>query len=102
MPNRLPPVVPPMPVVPVPGANGDVDDFQKATTGRTPVDVNAKPQQAFLTANDLIQDPDPAVGDLSHAPRLDRQGIEVVASGDMAAGLFSGGQERRPQIRGLP
>ncbi|HEY6091821.1 MAG TPA: hypothetical protein VIV83_07510 [Gemmatimonadales bacterium] len=79
----------------------DILTNQQANTGETPVDVNAKPQQAFVTANDLIQNPADARGDLSHAPRLDRQAIDVQASGDMAAGEYSGGQERTPRIKGL-
>ena len=82
----------------------DILTNQQANTGETPVDVNAKPQQAFLTANDVQFQPSDANirGDLSHAPILDRQTIEVQASGDMAAGEYSGGQERTPTIKGLP
>ncbi len=82
----------------------DIDPDQKANAGRAPVDVNAQPQQAFLTANDVQFQPTPAdiIGDMSHAPILDRQAIDVRASGDMVAGGSGDGVERRPTIKGLP
>jgi len=82
----------------------DIDADQKANTGRAPVDVNAKAQQAILTANDPQFQPTPAdiIGDMSHSPILDRQAIDVRASGDMVAGGSGDGVERRPTIKGLP
>jgi hypothetical protein len=82
----------------------DIDSDQKRNTGRAPVDVTAQPQQAFLTANDVQFQPTPAdiIGDMSHSPVLDRQAIDVRASGDMVSGGSGPGVERRPTIKGLP
>jgi hypothetical protein len=63
------------------------------------------PQAAIIGANSSEFQPTPGPdvrGDLSHPRRLARQQIPVQSSGDMAAGEFSGGQERTPQIKGLP
>jgi hypothetical protein len=79
----------------------DIDSDQKRNTGRAPVDVTAQPQQAFLSADDVAFQPSDAQirGDLSHAPILDRQAIDVRASGDMVAGGGGDGVERRPTIK---
>jgi len=82
----------------------DIDPNQKANTGRAPVDVTAQPQQTFLSANDVVFQPSPAdiIGDMSHSPVLDRQAIDVRASGDMVAGGGGDGVERRPTIKLTP
>lgn len=89
----------------------DRDPYQKANTGRQPVDVIARP--APITANDLVQPSENpltivsemvAGGDAikDHALYSQWQQITPQASGDLVAGGFSGGNNRTPTIRGLP
>ena len=108
MPNqRLPSFVPPVPVVPIPGGDPDVDAFQKSNTGREPVDVSRAPQSTFIGANDAPFQPSPGLdsarGDLSHAPVLhdNWQVVAVMGSGDLAAGGSTFGGNRTPTIVGI-
>ncbi len=75
--------------------------------------VTATPQAPGVTANDLVQPSESpltivsemaAGGDClqDHAVFARWQGIVVKASGDAAAGEFSGGDDRTPRLAAIP
>jgi hypothetical protein len=85
----------------------DASTYQKSNTGTDPVSAFSRPEIANPDANSPQFQPSPADinSDLVTGSRMTGQpsvSFPVVASGDLAAGGASGGDERRPTVRGLP
>ncbi len=83
----------------------DAQPYQKSLKDPAHVNANAQPQRAIKTENDPAFQPSPAAidgnietgGDIK-TPSV----IPVKSSGDLAAGGFSGGNDRAPKVKGLP
>jgi len=98
------------PRIPLPN---DTAPDQKANV-RDADNVTAQPQASPVTPNDPVFQPSESpvaiVGEMAaggdvlqdHAAFSQWQATDVKASGDGAAGEFSGGDDRTPAVKGLP